>query len=272
MTGQKKHKLNQLLAELADGWLVTPRWLQARGCSRSLVGQYVQQGWLASPARGVFCRRDSRLSWQGVVFSLQHLQAMPLHVGGRHALTLHGMDHYLRLGPAPVTLSGPARLPAWTNRLKLEQPFTVRPDAKLGLPALSPALLHDRDALRAAGLETLPGDRPSCPVVVSMPERAILELLLDTPERASIAEADAVLQGMAGLRPALLSRLLRDCRSIKVKRLFLALAERHGHAWFTHLDLENVDLGRGKRMITRGGRLHPKYQITLPDDLDEQLV
>jgi len=32
-----------------------------------------------------------------------------------------------------------------------------------------------------------------------------------------------------------------------------------------------VDLGRGKRSLVRGGRLHPRYQITLPGDLDEQL-
>lgn len=51
----------------------------------------------------------------------------------------------------------------------------------------------------------------------------------------------------------------------------LALAERHGHAWFSHLSLDGVDLGRGKRSLVSGGRLHPRYQITLPGDLDEQL-
>jgi hypothetical protein len=33
-----------------------------------------------------------------------------------------------------------------------------------------------------------------------------------------------------------------------------------------------VDLGRGKRALVVGGRLHPLYQITLPGDLDEHLA
>lgn len=34
---------------------------------------------------------------------------------------------------------------------------------------------------------------------------------------------------------------------------------------------ETLTLGRGKRSLVSGGRLHPRYQITLPGDLDEQL-
>jgi hypothetical protein len=108
-------------------------------------------------------------------------------------------------------------------------------------------------------------------MVVSMSERAILELLLGIPASASVLEADAALQGMSRLRPELVSALLRRCSSVKVKRLFLALAERHGHPWLAHLDLDGVDLGTGKRMLRAGERLHPKYNISLPRDLDEHL-
>ena len=211
-------------------------------------------------------------TWQTVAFSLQRLARLPLHVGGAHALSLQGMDHYLRMGALTVTLYGPARLPAWVNALGLPESFVLRADAKLNFAPLSPGLLEARADQRAVGLETLQGDRPGCPMLVSMPERAILELLLDVPGKASVAGADAILQGMMRLRPALLSRLLHDCASVKVKRLFLALAERHQHAWFKHLDLQGVDLGRGNRVLRGGGRQHPKYRISLPKDLDEQLV
>lgn len=271
MAGQKATKLNSLLAQLGDGWLAPSAWLAARGYPRSLLGHYVQRGWLHSPARGVFYRAGSKPSWQMVVFSLQRLAGLPLHVGGRHALSLHGQDHYLHMGPATVTLYGPARLPVWVNRLGLAERFTLRPDAKLGLAPLAVALLDDRERLRETGLDLLPGDRPGCPLAVSMPERAILELLLEVPQSASTAEADAILQGMARLRPAVVSALLHRCASVKVKRLFLALAERHDHAWFAHLDLDGVDLGAGKRVLRVGERLHPKYRISLPKDLDEQL-
>ena len=80
------------------------------------------------------------------------------------------------------------------------------------------------------------------------------------------------MQAMTTLRPQRVGLLLRHCRSIKAKRLFLALAERHRHAWLSHVSLEGVDLGRGKRALVPGGRLHPSYQITLPGDLDEHLA
>lgn len=271
MAGHKQEKLNPLLAELGDGWLAPSSWLLARGYTRSLLGHYVQRGWLQSPARGVFHKAGSKPSWQTVVFSLQQLAGLSLHVGGRHALSLQGQDHYLHMGPAIVTLYGPARLPVWVNKLGLSETFTVVPDAKLRFDALTTELLTDEERLREAGLEMMPGDRPSSPLAVALPERAILELLLGVPQSASAAEADAILQGMSRVRPALMSALLRRCASVKVKRLFLALAERHGHAWFAHLNLRGVDLGSGKRVLRVGERLHAKYQISLPKDLDEQL-
>lgn len=51
---------------------------------------------------------------------------------------------------------------------------------------------------------------------------------------------------------------------MEVKRLFLHLAELHGHPWLMELDLAKVSLGSGKRMLFKGGRLDPKYLITVP--------
>jgi hypothetical protein len=58
--------------------------------------------------------------------------------------------------------------------------------------------------------------------------------------------------------------LLEQCTAIKVKRLFLSIAERVGHSWVECLDLTRVELGVGKRQVYKGGRLDPKYAITVP--------
>jgi hypothetical protein len=50
--------------------------------------------------------------------------------------------------------------------------------------------------------------------------------------------------------------------------LFLWYAERHNHAWLKKLDRSGINLGRGKRMLVRGGKLDPKYNITVPGELD----
>ncbi len=65
--------------------------------------------------------------------------------------------------------------------------------------------------------------------------------------------------------------LLINCQSIKAKRLFLWFAERHNHAWLQKLDRSGIDLGKGKRMLVRGGKLDTKYNITVPETLDGSL-
>ena len=62
--------------------------------------------------------------------------------------------------------------------------------------------------------------------------------------------------------------LLSDCKSIKVKRLFFWFAERHRFTWLPQIDQTKVNLGKGKRMLVKGGKLDPKYLITVPGDLN----
>jgi Transcriptional regulator, AbiEi antitoxin, Type IV TA system len=102
---------------------------------------------------------------------------------------------------------------------------------------------------------------------ISTPERASLEMLYLVPHSQSIEEAWLLMEGLVALRPRLVQSLLVACNSIKVRRLFLYLAEQHQHPWFDRLDINAIDLGVGNRSIVRGGRLDPKYQITVPTNL-----
>jgi hypothetical protein len=118
------------------------------------------------------------------------------------------------------------------------------------------------------GLIRQPFGRYDWPLVMSSPERAILELLGEVPQRETFEQADALMAGLGNLSPRRLQKLLTECRSVKVKRLFFWAADRHNHAWLRKLDRSGIDLGRGKRMLARGGKLDPKYQITVPGNLD----
>ena len=273
MDAQNAGKLNRLLAELGDTRLVSSRWLRAHGYSNSLVARYVGSGWLVSPARGVYMRTGGRLQWEGVVRSLQIGEGMPLHVGGRFALALQGHEHYLRLGDAgTITLYGPQRPPGWLGKLPLEQRFEFLGKGPFDLPAVPVTAEVSEKALSEAGLAWHSAAPGTDALVCSTPERAMLELCDSVSDAAGVYEADALMQAMTTLRPQRVGLLLRHCRSIKAKRLFLALAERHRHAWLSHVPLDDVDLGSGKRALVPGGRLHPTYQITLPGDLDELLA
>jgi hypothetical protein len=106
------------------------------------------------------------------------------------------------------------------------------------------------------------------PLPVSTPERAILELLDEVPKRETFHQADVLMEGLRNLSPRRLQALLADCKSVKAKRLVFWFAERHTHAWLQKLDRSAVDLGKGKRMLVRGGKLDTKYNITVPENLD----
>ena len=271
MSEQKIRKINQLVRTLDDTRLVTSRWLQAQGYARSLVARYVASGWLVSPARGVYQRAGGVLRWEGVLNTLQCLEGLALHAGGRFALAQQGHEHFLRLGEVPtVTLYGAVRLPGWVGKLELPERLDHRGRGPFDLASPDFATASD-EALRANGLIRLTTDSGTRPVVMAMSERAILELCDEPACAALVYEADALMQGLTTLRPQLLSVLLGKCRSIKAKRLFLALAERHHHAWWLHVNVDGLDLGSGKRVLVSGGRLNSAYQITLPADLDEQL-
>lgn len=105
------------------------------------------------------------------------------------------------------------------------------------------------------------------PLTISTPERAILEIMDELPDRESFEHVDNLMGGLANLSPRRVQRLLQACQSIKVKRLFLFMAERHKHAWFKRLDVTQIALGSGKRSLVEQGRYDPKYRITVPEAL-----
>ncbi len=279
MVEQKGTKVNQLQDLLEEGLLAPTGWLEAQGYSRALLSKYVDGGWLVSPARGVYRRPGPSLKWQHVVASLQLIAGSYLHVGGRTALIQRGLGHYVRMsGPETIFLYGPEMLPAWVNKLGLQERFAVRNDAMFGglrVRRNESGMLvdfHDeplQPQLADFGLQEMNWGAWDWRLLYSTDERAMFEVLQDVPARESVHEADVLMQGLVNARPARVMSLLMACASVKVKRLFLALAERHQHQWLAHLDLSKVDLGKGKRMLAPGGKLHPKYLITLPADLDD---
>ena len=115
------------------------------------------------------------------------------------------------------------------------------------------------------GLETY--DYNGTQLLISSPERAFMECLLLSPEQFSLLDSYYLMEMMTTLRPALVQQLLETCSSIKVKRLFLYMAEKAGHNWFRALDLSKFDLGRGVRNISATGRFISKYQMIVPSEL-----
>lgn len=245
-------KINRLLQAWPRGTVALHSWLSQQGVSRNLVEVYRKNAWLEAVGQGAFVRCGDKVEWPGAIFALQSYAGKRIHPGERTAIELHGYAHFLQLGKKPqVHLIGATgeRLPRWF-------------------------LDHDWDAvIRFVTSNLFVNDVPAgwsdkifgeFSLKVSSLERAMLELLDGVSDETSFEEARLLMGGLAGLRPSVVQELLEACRSIKSKRLFLFLADEAGHAWHAKLADSRVNLGRGKRVVFRGGHLDSRYLITVP--------
>jgi hypothetical protein len=279
MSTQKQEKLNWLQRSLPEGLVADAAWLEKNGYSGALRKKYVAHGWLDRIARSVYRRPAPRLpqegsekvlSWESVVISLQSLLDAHFVVGGRTALELQGFAHYLPSTPQrEVHLYGTATRPGWVLKLKVESRFVFH-NAKRLFPndVVLDVDSEGNDLVVRSSYVRQRWGKWDCPLVLSSSERAILELLDEVPERETFHQADMLFEGLRNLSPRKLQPLLHACRSIKVKRLFLWFAERHRPPWLNALDRGGIDLGKGKRMLVKGGKLDPKFNITVPESLD----
>ena len=134
-----------------------------------------------------------------------------LHVAARTALDLHGVRHNLANRESWILWGdAPAKLPAW---------YTQRFPARYAATRL---FEWPDDALPAATLGTPPA--LNADLAVSVPERALLEMLHEVGVHQSLEEAHQLFENLRPPRRDLLAQLLQCCTSIKAVRLFLTWA------------------------------------------------
>jgi len=268
MTLQSEGNLRKLLESVPHGFYVDSKWMAANGIARQSTTKYLKSGWLERAAHGLFRRPvhgDSggaveMPDWELLALSMQRLMNYDVHVGGTTALRRMGHGHYVAMADnAPVFLYGD-KLPGWLKSVETNARFELRnrklfSDARLGV---------DAGMATDDGPHTAPPWRWS--LTLSSPERAILEALNELPGTESFHTLDMMFQGLVNLRPRKTTALLEACTSIQVKRLFFVFADRHAHAWRKHVDDGAVNLGSGDRSFIKGGKLHPKFRITVPPE------
>ncbi len=253
MSLDKEQKINSLLKSQPSGIVYLTSWLTQNGFSNQLLDKYKKTNWLASIGTGAMIRSGDDVSYDGAIYTLQEQAGLFVHPAGKTALSLLGKSHYLELSPKKVTVFGGhhEKLPTWY----INHDWGVKVDYR------SSSFLPADIGLVDIELKTFS-------IKVSSAARAMLECLFLAPKNQELVECHRLMEGLNNLRPNLVQNLLESCNSIKVKRLFLYLAEKANHSWVKHLDIENIDLGSGKRSIVKNGVYHPKYKITVPAELE----
>jgi len=261
MDRQYNKKLNHLLSDFPVGSVVVQPWLDKRGIYRQLANAYVKSGWLVKLGRGAYMRKGDPVSWAGGLYAVQKQLGLSVHVGAQSALSMKGFSHYLPLGGLPELVLFAAQkvnLPAWF----VDGPWHVQ------LVFIKTSLFNDNVMPGLTefktGLMSESGD-DSFSVTLSTPERAMMELIHLMPRRAHYEDAQLMMESLTTLRADVVQGLLENCNSIKVKRFFMWLAEYNQHKWVEQINLDKVDLGKGKRTMFKGGYFDKKYQITVPE-------
>ncbi len=157
-----------------------------------------------------------------------------LHVGGKTALSWRGIRQNVSFREV-LSLWGnqPKRIPPW---------FTER------FPARYQATqLFDADIRKGLGLQPLPNGRPE--ILVSVPERALLELLSDVGKTQSLQETRQLVESLRTLREKTLDELLAHTSRIKVVRLTELLGRDLDLPWAATAKRHSQRIGGGKRWV-----------------------
>lgn len=243
-------KINQLIQEWPKGAVATLAYLKNKGISRELIKRYKKSGWIEHVGREAYKLKGDKIGWEGGVYALQQ-SGLSVRIGARTALELKGFGHYITPGLRTLFLFSQVNesLPQWFKGYDwsvnvFHTTSNLFLDASL-LPLSE--YLHKDLILR-----------------ISCPELAVLEMMYHVPGKQGFDEATQIMDSLTTLRPIILTQLLQQCKSVKIKRLFMYMAEKQNHQWFAALELDKIDLGSGKRVIVKNGVFDKKYQITVP--------
>ncbi len=253
MSTENESKLNHLLSTQPLGVVLSSAWLADQGYSLDLQKRYKRSRWFDSIGTGALIRHGDQVDYLGGIYALQAQLGLSIHPAAKTALSIQGKAHYLELATKSVQLFGGTEdsLPLWFKK----RDWGVNVACKL-TSFLPPDI----------GLVEI--GHKSFKVKVSNPARAIMECLYLAPKSQPLLEVFELMEGLNNLRPASVQALLEGCTSVKVKRLFLYLADKAGHEWLSHINLDKIDLGSGKRAIVNDGVYVSKYQITVPKELE----
>lgn len=254
MSTEKPTKINKLLQQSPSGVVLVSSWLSEQGYSPELIRNYKKSKWLKAFGNGAVIRFNDKVDYLGAVHSLQNQLGLTMHPAAKTALSLLGRAHFLEMNPHQVYLFAYEKevLPTWFKK----HPW--KPQIAFFTSSFLPINL---------GITSI--EHKNFCVKISAPTRAILECLYLTPDKISLLECYKIMEGLTDLVPSQLQELLEKCTSVKVKRLFLYLADKSNHSWSKHIDKNKIDLGKGTRSFAKEGNYISQYQITVPKELEE---
>lgn len=246
-------KLNKLLQYWQPGGLLFSSWLKSNGYSDQLMQRYRKFGWFSLLSKGVMVRTgDNPVSW-GALACYNTQMNKRFYIGAHTALELVGFTHYVPMGKLLLMVGHPKldKVPVWMKTVDFEYEWDFFSTNTFSKPQLA--------TIRKDGYD----------ILASIPEQAFLECLLLAPTRYAYIDLFYIMEQLTTLRADIVQQLLETTDNIKIKRLFLYMAQKAGHEWFDRLDKNKLELGSGKQQLAENGIYVPEYKITIPKELHD---
>jgi hypothetical protein len=243
--------------DLPKGSVITSSWLTSKGigCRLQHHHSHSANAILKSIGTGAYAVKEHSkdLKIEGGIYALQSQLNLNVHLGALSALgNIYNIRHFVVLADEKWHILAPQNLhiPTWFAK-------------NFG----NNCSIHKTNFLPGGiGIQSV--NFRGFELKVSSSERAILEAIFLSNNSVSLKEISQIMETMTNLRPIILQQLLENCTSVRVKRIFLYLAEKQRHNWFDFLKPDKINLGSGKRVISASGKLDKKYSIII-DELDE---
>jgi hypothetical protein len=230
--------MQHLMRAAPKGQPMDAAWLRDFGISIAAANQLVDAGWMVRLSPGAYLitgdtpTRDGTIAYMG-------RRIRGLHVGGQTALAWYGIRHYVAFRER-VVLWGRSRyaIAQWVSDAMLHSYQTTQ--------------LFDAGMGYMFQLKPLPNGHPN--VLVSTPERALLELVSEIGKGLPYEHAENLTVGLRNIRYDVLRHLLSHCRHIKTIELVRRLGQNSGFEWASELPeltreliaLRRSVLGKGK--------------------------
>jgi hypothetical protein len=243
-------KINKILTEWKEGDLHSLKWLKERGVGQRLAYKYADElNSLEKVGPGVYKRVAEPINWMGVVRLFQQELNFNIHISSRSALEFEGHSHYIPIRRQKIYLrsyGNNKKLPKWFYSLDIDVEFRYK-----------------KSKMFPEDLKFLNKEFDKFQLTLAPRELAILEFIDDSSLSYSLETIENYMNSLLTLRSDVIQNYLELCRSIKVKRVFLYVAEKLNMPWFSKLNLSKINLGSGKRVIVENGEFNKKYNITV---------
>jgi hypothetical protein len=257
MTSQNRNILKHILQEWPYKTVCLSSWFEKKGAYRQLLSEYERNNWVKRIGTGAYIKPGENVDWTGALYALQFQKKVPIHIGGKTALEMHGYAHNISMGSGKnITVLGLAsmKLPKWFRdydwkvdiNFKLLNLFSMKPEMYINEKKI------DQYKVR-----------------ISDPERAIIEMIALTPNVYSFEDTYHLLEGLMYPRMDVLQELIQYCRSDKAKRLLFWMSEACGMPWTDKIAKVNNCFGKGILSLVKNGEYISKYRIIVPRKMSE---